>query len=838
MLDQREVILVGLGEFGKSVSDNLVHMIEERRVQLGKAANSVILHTVNFENSDVFKSTDYLTTILDTVKDSAAKKMGEKFAFIFTGDMYESGTSKYAVDFAYLPYLMELSAALNHSEVLGFFTFASELGVTEKVSEESLGLICRHFEHLHKINEKNYYDAPFKDINNKPFKRITLPKGPFDRNYVLLTPGKSKVVSEETGFVFAERIFYELYYLAPKFNELGPQWSASLAEDVNSDKNLSCFSMVQIPRINEIQKYYLKYLLEDKIISAYLAEPLAGTDEEFYRTRFLRMLEIPENSDEFPMERAVRLFTRKYEEKFTHLLNFYISGKKEDVRNYVNECKTRIDEVVSDNNQLYDVFTTKEMNFLYQTIKTGFEELFKLNRLCGNIKTYIAFVECLKNKFEKWGESLERMSDQAAVFNLEPFLNKASRKVASLQKSWLFSFAPLIPIRQKLIENAILSVPVEKYLDSQIQGHLAVSIYKWWTNTLEAGTNPINECDKIIDNLTRLEEKLGDKSVYLKSKIKFIENMNQSYYIIPMMDDASEYSMLLKRIRDRNFGPHNNEMIQNMITSSFKLWVDEKDIFDITLDPTKFLYFLEKKFIVDCKNFYSNIEENTDQFFDFSKKAVRETLHKTDTLNGLSFQTVGSYLFENKLLLQPEMEAKDLLHEEIESSFNSDDEIQIPQDFSLGSVIYFQDYLYMSQESMKKKDFLDNYKNVSLSENKYDNEQTIIEEPVVEEPAADSNQTEAGERPATPLWKFTRAVLSFYMDNSAAAALYSTAFNETKEYVSDEEIDKLALVLELEDALAAVPEDKLMQFARENDIPLKDDREKQVKLIVHVLQER
>ena len=42
MLGQREVILVGLGKFGESVSNNLVHMIEERRVQLGKIANSVI----------------------------------------------------------------------------------------------------------------------------------------------------------------------------------------------------------------------------------------------------------------------------------------------------------------------------------------------------------------------------------------------------------------------------------------------------------------------------------------------------------------------------------------------------------------------------------------------------------------------------------------------------------------------------------------------------------------------------------------------------------------------------------------------------------------------------
>ena len=100
MLDQKEVILVGLGDFGKCVSNNLVHMIEERRIQLGKIANSVVLHTVNFENTEIFKATDYFDTILDTVKDSSAKKMGEKFSFIFVGDLFESGTSQYAVDYA------------------------------------------------------------------------------------------------------------------------------------------------------------------------------------------------------------------------------------------------------------------------------------------------------------------------------------------------------------------------------------------------------------------------------------------------------------------------------------------------------------------------------------------------------------------------------------------------------------------------------------------------------------------------------------------------------------------------------------------------------------------
>ena len=199
MLGQREVILVGLGKFGETVSNNLVHMIDERKVQLGKIANSVILHTINFADDKVFNSTDYMNEILETVKESYAFKTGEKFDFIFTGDFFENGTSKYAIDFAYIPHLLQQTTAFKVGEVIGFFTFAADLGVVEKVSDETLALICKHFTHLDTINKKDTYQVPYKTVMDKPFKNVDSSAGPFNRNYVLVTPGKSNVVANETG---------------------------------------------------------------------------------------------------------------------------------------------------------------------------------------------------------------------------------------------------------------------------------------------------------------------------------------------------------------------------------------------------------------------------------------------------------------------------------------------------------------------------------------------------------------------------------------------------------------------------------------------------------------
>lgn len=838
MVEQKEVILIGLGEFGRYVSNNLVHMIEERRIQLGKIANSVVLHTVNFDNSEIFKATDYFDTILETVKDSSAKKMGEKFSFIFVGDLFESGTSKYAIDYAYLPYLMEQQAVLNHGEVLGFFTFASEIGFAEKVSDESIGLICKHFKHLQSINEKDIYNVPYKSIQNYKFKDVTLPKGPFDRNYVLVTPGKSDIVSTETGIVFAERIFYELFYLAPKFNELSSQWTAALNDKKNSDRNLSCFSMVQIPRINEIQKYYLKYILEDKIISAFLVEPLKGTDEKYYLEKFFNMIEVPATSDDFPIDRAIKLFTNIHKEKFTHILNYYISGKNIDFKEYIENCKSRIDEIVSELRPRYDEFSSREINYLFVTMKAGFENLFKLNRITGNIKTYINFVEKLQAKLEKWSESLKKYASSSEVFDLEESYKKAEATIKKLQKKKIYSFLPLIPIRRKLIENAILSVPVELYLESQIKQKLAESLLAYWDNTLAVENHPITECKKLVQNLKNLEERFSDKELYLSNKIKFIENMNHSYYIIPMYDEPDDYSRLLHRIKERNFGLQNKKKIDDTVTNAFKLWTNDKDIFGITQNPTEFINFIENKFIEDSKSLYTNIEENVDQFFAFSKKAVKETIHKTETLNEFSFQTVGSFLFQNQLMLVPEMKTRDCLHDEIEANFDRLDSVKIPKDFTLGSVVYFQDYLYMSQNSMKKKDFLDNFQNIETSAPEYDNAKT--EKIIITEVTEDNNESNSdGTGKNNPnIWKYTRSLLMFYMDNTVVVEIYNKTFNDSKENVNEQEIENLSLTIPLNDVLKYVTDEKLKEFAKENDIPVRSDREKQEKLIVHEISQR
>lgn len=845
MLGQREVIIVGLGEFGKTVSTNLTQMIDERRIQLGKIANSVVLHTVTFKNDAVFHSSDYMDAILETIKDSQAYKNGENFSFIFIGDLYESGTSKYALDFAYLPYLLQQITVFKFDEVIGFFTFADQLGVTENASDESLGLVCRYFSQLEETNRNDTYEVPFKTLMGKAFKNVDSSSGPFDRNYVLVTPGKSNSVLNETSIVFMERIFYELFFLSKKLNEQSHNWHGAINERSNSDKNLSCFSMVQIPRINEVQKYYLKYLFEEKIISSFLAEPLQGTDEQYYFSKFMEMVDVPAQSDDFPLDTATNLFVNRYKEHFSRILTYYVSNKQNDFKNYIDDCKARIEQTVFEMQPCYDEFVHSEIDYSFKTLKAGFENLFKIDRINGNFKTYILFVEKLKEKFEFWEKSLRESSENAEVYNLEEDFNIANEKVKRLQKNKILSLLPFRPIREKLIENTILSLPVEKYLDSLIKQNLAKAFYKYWTALLEQKKSLIDDCETVLINLKNLESRFADKETYLLGKIKFIENMNTSYYILPMFEIPADYGKLLERIKNRNFGSHNSQKIKDAVTNALKLYVADKDIFSITQNPTEFIYFIENKFITENAKLFSDIEEKVDEFYDFSKNAVAETKYKTENINSISFETSGTSLFQNELMLVPDKMSADCLSEEIDAKFDGSlEKLEIPKDFTLGAVVYFKDYLYMSQKNMKKKDFLENYQNIETPLPEYDN---VLNKKEAEPQTAELAETarDAVENvilygsqspaPEKDLWKFTRAAVEFYLLPEELARLYNKTFGDEKESLSDEEIDNLAMAIQLQEALKELSDEKLSEFARDNDIRLCDSREKQEKLIMHEL---
>ena len=432
MSRQREVILIGLGKFGSHVNNYLMNLIDERKYQLGSNINSVNLHYLSFDSDDVFHSADIIRTITDAVKESQGYKRGENFSYFIFGDLYEAITSKFAIDYAYIPHLLNSSAGrvIPLEKVIGFFTFSDQIGVSEKVSDESMSLIYHFFKRLEALNASNTYEVPYKDVNDKPYADIKTPNGPFERNYMLITPGDSSSVSKETGNVFAERIFYELFYLTQTYEQIQIEHQAEIVSEQNYKKNFSSFAMVEIPRIYEIQKHYLKYSLENKILNSFLSDDIKGTDIPEFEKAFFQMVDVPyANGKRFPIDRAVKLFIEDNKNEFKSVLVKFISRKSHDLKNYIQECKKRIEEKTEKLNSRYDQFVIEELSAMFKTLEGGFVDLFRINRLTGNINSYITFIKKLKETFENWEQDLSIYANSDIEIDLDNAYENAEKKI-------------------------------------------------------------------------------------------------------------------------------------------------------------------------------------------------------------------------------------------------------------------------------------------------------------------------------------------------------------------------------------------------------------------------
>lgn len=846
MAKQREVILIGLGKFGAHVNNYLMNLIDERKYQLGTNINSVNLHYLSFDSDEVFHSADIINTITSAVKDSPGYKRGENFSYFIFGDLYEPVTSKFAIDYAYIPHLLNSNAGrvIPLENIIGFFTFSDQIGVAERVSDESMGLIYQFFKRLEAINESNVYEVPYKDINNKSYGVIKTPNGPFERNYMLITPGDSSSVAKETGNVFAERIFYELFYLSETYEKIQIQHQAEIVSEQNYEKNFSSFSMVEIPRIYEIQKHYLKYSLENKILESFLNEEIKGTDIPEFEKAFFKMVDVPYgNQKKFPINRAVKLFIEDNKNEFDKVLVKFISRKDHDLKEYIKECKARIETKTEKLNSRYDQFVIEEFSYMFKTLEHGFFDLFKINRLTGNINSYIAFIKDLKNTFENWEQDLTSYANADIEVDLEKSYEKAEKKIKKYQKSKIYSLFFLKNIREKLIENQILSLPVEEYLEAIIQKKLAVALLLQWQEAAKTEVNPIKMCSNLITNLEYMKEKLVSKNEFVRNQLSFIESINSYYYVIEMYDSEEDYKKILSRIKDKNFGMMRKSEIDATVTNAFKQWTTDKDFVSIVQDPKGFISFIENEYIPNNISLYNEIEKDADHFVHYAENAISNAKERTHNLNLKSFNidNYGAFITEKDIMLEPILSNADILKEKADEGFNqvSVTSVKIPNEFTLGSIILFKDYLYMSLKDLQKNVELEKYKNTSLPALQYDNELTLIQ--VKEEPAESNDSEKATDTSDIneKMKTYSKKLIKFYLSDEQRLSLYKELFNnEDIDDVSDDMMVEMTKLISFENILPLLTDEKLDLYAKDNKVPLKADRKKQEELIVYTMKKK
>ena len=856
---EREVILIGLGNFGQKVVSLFNDLMYERKYQLTPEQDTKIVHSIVFPVNQPFNFTKINSDIARLVEKSDARRYSQPFSYIIVGDLAENGTATYAVDYATCPWLFEQANTLRKRDVLGFFTFSDEVGAVESCTPETMALIANFFKKIEKIDHDNYFQAPFTDPNGQPFNKVPCPYGPFDRNYILVTPGGKSAVENETSLVFAERLFYELYYLSDRYENL----AASVQADRN-DRDGSCFSgfsMIQVSRLDELQHYYLKYILEEQITNFLLADGVKGSESglEYIQKTFFDMLDIPFKEKDFPIDRAINLFIKLKRNELSNMLNIYESNSNTDVKEYISICKENIDSKLNDLASQYDEFIRNEMDWmLNKTLIEGFKNLFKINNLVGNISTYIQYVELIRDRFASWTGSLKRILAEVSEVSLDEDFEKVEEKIKAIQKSPLYKIPIFIPIRKLLIRNAIYSLPVEKYIRNVIKKNLTQSLIVQWEDSSVNSRNPVKDCNEVISDLLAMKAKIEERRNQAISKKQFIENIPHYYYIISQKDEE-DYSALLRKIESINFGTGTKSKIEQLAIDSFKRWTGKAEYLqDITKNLSKFIAHIDAYVENECVNGFGHIDSDTEEFSRYSKDAVRNMNDRARLLCEKSFHTNSStdYILGDKIILNPLLDNEDFLSREIKQNTTNINSLEIPREFTLGSVIYFQDFMYLNRTSLQKYDNLKPYENVpvqapiyiqpgsaTVAKTKVESKPVTTEPvtsytiskptPTVSTPVAPAKPVEVSNEELTLENKYVRSIILDVYTKAMTSSLYNQKFQENYSELTSGQVNRLAKIMSIEEALNNLDDIQLQDYAREIEVRIVADRKQQIELIAY-----
>lgn len=855
-MSEKEVILIGLGNFGQKVVDVFNNLMYERKYQLTPEQDNKIVHSIVFPVNQPFNFRKINSDIARLVEKSDARRYSQPFSYIFVGDLYENGTSKYAVDYAFLPWLFEQSNTLRKKDVLGFFTFSDEVGAVESCSRETMALIANFFKRIEKIDNDNYYQAPFTDPNGREFSKVACPYGPFDRNYILVTPGGQDAVENETSLVFAERIFYELYYLSNRYENL-----ASSVQAERNERNGACFSgfsMIQVSRLDELQHYYLKYILEEQITNYLLADGVKGSESglEFIQKTFFDMLDIPFKEKDFPIDRAINLFIKLKRNEFSNLLDIYESNSTEDFKEYIEICKENINMKLEELAPQYDEFIRNEMDWmLNKTLIEGLKSLFKINNLTGNINTYIQYVELVRNRFASWSDSLKKILSSIPELSLDKDFEIVEEKIKKIQNSALYKIPLFIPIRKLLIRNAIYSLPVETYIRNVIKKNLTQSLIVQWEDNSINSRNPVKDCNEVISDLLAMKAKIEDRRNQAITKKRFIENIPRYYYIISQKE-TEEYSALLRKIESINFGTGTKSRIEQLAIDAFKKWTGQAEYLqDITKNLIGFISHIDKYIENECKNGFGHIETNTEDFSRYAKEAVNNMNNRASLLCEKTFHTKSGtdYILSDKIILNPQLANEDFLSREIHQSSSNIHSLDIPKEFTLGSIIYFQDFMYLQRTSLQKYDNLRPYENVPVEAPIYinGNENPVgavnpkVNMNTNENPNVNANTNNVSYTVSTAVKKevsndelsledkYVRSIILDVYSKSFTLSLYKQKFQEDYPELTAGQINRLAKNLTIEQALENLDDNQLQDYARDIEVRIIADRKQQIDLIAY-----
>jgi len=841
-MKEREFVMIGLGVFGKKVNEDFKSLFADRRSLLAPAEQERIgIFQVDFPCDAPFDFDAYHEAIEGVVRNSHSRNNNLPFDFYLVGNLGEPGVAMQVVDIAYLLHVMDRSGILRIEDterpgsVVSFLTYSDLLGSSKAYSEDQVSAFVWFLEQSRAVSRERNYQPEYADPNGKPFAAIH--RQPFDRNYLFQTPGDEVTIMSQTARVFCERLFIEFMIIGPDY-----KYNIGMVQRnmFDVDAPFCSFCFYQVPRLADLQRYMLKFKFEEFCLDLSRGKPLTSSLEKSLWEKFRRLFDLePGREGEFPAGRVAGIFQRRYASAFSGAIVPYVGGG--DVGDYISRCEDNFRNVVAklDDNLL--TFLREEFGHIKQVFIEGTRSLFQAPALYGYFAYYLEFLEELRELVKGWAATdivSDAEKDRKAFSDA---FEATMEKLAVLEAKPILHFHLFAPLKKELVERLLGALPFDLLVRAGVKEKLGEYLRADYLDPARNSDHPLHVLDELIESLKGFIAELSSRHLYAKEKLRLIDGM-LDYYYVKSYSNSADNRKTMERVSLKYFSETRKRDLRSRYQKEiYNRW---KQTFR---DNSEFLH-REDDFILEIKRnsdqmlnsqeITAILEVDREAYSVFCGHLEADMHLSLDRLAERSFKRVMSKIGrEDELIINPRSDDQDDLASVVSQMRDAgrssetaewDTVFPIDREFTLGSVLFLRELLFMPIDSLAKWDRLRDYSGSDVKRR----EASFYSAPKAQSLAALKMDKGQG---LTRRQKAIRMMVKEYLPGDQLLALHARVSGSKATDVTDEVIEALARQVAQKDVLALLSDDDLRRVAREFDVIAGIEKARTVKNIEHYL---
>jgi hypothetical protein len=843
---EREVVILGLGALGKKVNADLKALLSDRRSLLPASDQDRIgVFQLDLECDAPFDFEDCHGRIEGATRNSYSRNNNLPFDFYLVGNLGESAVALQAVEIAYLLHVMDRSGILRIEDaerpgsVVSFFTYSDLLGSSKAYSEDQVSAFVWFLQRCGEVSKARNYQPPFMDPNGKPFSPVL--RAPFDRNYLIQTPGDEAMIMEQTARVFCERLFIELMILEPDYKRNVRKAQRNMTD---SDSPFCSFSFYEVPRLADLQRYMLKFRFEDFCLELAKGRPLAPSVEKSVHEKFRRLFDLePGKEGEFPADRIAGIFRRHYANAYKSAIVPYVGGG--DTAKYAEVCEANILSATESLGDAMLAFLRDEFASMKGTFIDGTRVLFQAPALYGYFAYYLDFLEELREQVKSWASTDFASDAEKDRTAFAEALAATRERLEALDKSRVLRFPLFVPLRRELAERLLAALPFDRLVDAGVKDKLGEYLKSDYLDPSRNSDHPLHVIDELVGSLRRFIAELSERQAYVKERLRLIDGMLDCYYV-KSYASAAENRKTMERVALKYFSETRKSDLRSRYQKEiYSRW---KQTFR---DAAEFLH-REEDFALEIKRnadkmlrsqeITALLEIDREASSNFCSRLDSDIRLSLDRLAERSFKRIQSRLGrEDELIINPRTDEQDDLAGVVARMGESgrstetaewDAVLPIDREFTLGAVFFLRELLFMPVDSLAKWDRLKDYAGSDIKAREASLYGAMARRR--ETPRDSANATTLAGA-LTRRQKAIRMIVKEHLPGDVVLGLYGKAVGARAPEVTDGVVEDISRRISPIEALDLLTDDDLRRVAREFDVIAGLERARTIKNIVHYI---